>query len=45
MIDSYPVEWEDSLTKVLAMDWSWAGCEQNLPFVLRRSCTLWGRGT
>lgn len=21
MIDSYPIEWEDSLKKVLAMDW------------------------
>ena len=103
MIDSYPVEWEDSLTKVLAMDWdklipghpgapggrlgtkqdvqslltflqdasaavkaeaqagkcwdgvekelklpkyeSWAGYESGLPFVLRRYCGLWGRGT
>jgi glyoxylase-like metal-dependent hydrolase (beta-lactamase superfamily II) len=102
MIDSYPIEWEDSLTKVLAMDWdklipghpapggrlgtkedaqnlltflqdasaavkaeaqagkcwepvekelklpkyeSWPGYEQGLPFVLRRYCGLWGRGT
>jgi glyoxylase-like metal-dependent hydrolase (beta-lactamase superfamily II) len=102
MIDSYPLEWEDSLKKVLAMDWdklipghpgpggrlgtkqdvqdlltflqdasaavkaeaqagkcwdgvekglklpkyeSWAGYENNLPFVLRRYCGLWGRGT
>jgi glyoxylase-like metal-dependent hydrolase (beta-lactamase superfamily II) len=102
MIDSYPLEWEDSLKQVLAMDWdrlipghpgpggrlgtkqdvqnlleflqdasaevrtaarngkcweavekemklpkyeSWPGYEQNLPFVLRRYCGLWGRGT
>jgi glyoxylase-like metal-dependent hydrolase (beta-lactamase superfamily II) len=102
MIDSYPLEWEESLKKVLAMDWerlipghpgqggrlgtkedvrqlltflqdasaavktaaregkcwdgvekelklpkyeSWPGYEQNLPFVLRRYCGLWGRGT
>jgi glyoxylase-like metal-dependent hydrolase (beta-lactamase superfamily II) len=102
MIDSYPLEWEDALKKVLAMDWdrlipghpgpgdrlgtkddvqnlltflqdasaavkaeaqagkcwdrvekelklpkyeSWPGYEQNLPFVLRRYCGLWGRGT
>jgi glyoxylase-like metal-dependent hydrolase (beta-lactamase superfamily II) len=102
MIDSYPLEWEDSLNKVMAMDWdrlipghpgpggqlgtkqdaqnlltflqdasaavrvaaregkcwdavekemklpnyeSWPGYEQNLPFVLRRYCGLWGRGT
>ena len=102
MIDSYPLEWEESLKKVLAMDWdrlipghpgpggrlgtkqdvqdlltflqdasaavkaeahagkcwdgvekglklpkyeSWAGYENNLPFVLRRYCGLWGRGT
>jgi glyoxylase-like metal-dependent hydrolase (beta-lactamase superfamily II) len=102
MIDSYPVEWEDSLKKVLAMDWekvlpghpgpggrlgtkqdvqdlltflqdasaavkteaqagkcwdavekelklpkyeSWPGYQANLPFVLRRYCGLWGRGT
>ena len=103
MIDSYPLEWEESLQKVLAMDWeklipghpgvpggrlgtkqdvqklltflqdasaavkkeaqagkcwdavekelklskyeSWAGYENNLPFVLRRYCGLWGRGT
>jgi glyoxylase-like metal-dependent hydrolase (beta-lactamase superfamily II) len=103
MIDSYPMEWEDSLTKVLPMDWdklipghpgapggrlgtkqdvqsfltflqdasaavkaeaqagkcwdgvekelklpkyeSWAGYESGLPFVLRRYCGLWGRGT
>ena len=103
MIDSYPIEWEDSLKKVLAMDWdklipghpgapggrlgtkqdvqnllgflqdasaavkaeaqagkcwdpvekelklpkyeSWAGYETALPFVLRRYCGLWGRGT
>jgi glyoxylase-like metal-dependent hydrolase (beta-lactamase superfamily II) len=102
MIDSYPIEWEDSLKKVLAMDWdkvipghpgpngrlgtkqdvselltflqdasaavkaeaqagkcwdavekemklpkyqSWPGYEANLPFVLRRYCGLWGRGT
>jgi glyoxylase-like metal-dependent hydrolase (beta-lactamase superfamily II) len=103
MIDSYPIEWEESLKKVLAMDWeklipghpgapggrlgtkqdvqdlltflqdasaavkaeaqagkcwdgvekglklpkyeSWAGYENNLPFVLRRYCGLWGRGT
>jgi glyoxylase-like metal-dependent hydrolase (beta-lactamase superfamily II) len=102
MIDSYPLEWEESLKKVLAMDWdklipghpgpggrlgtkqdvqnlltflqdasaavkaeaqagkcwdavekdlklpkyeSWPGYAQNLPFVLRRYCGLWGRGT
>ena len=103
MIDSYPMEWEDSLKKVMTMDWdklipghpgapggrlgtkddvqslltflqdasaavkaeaqagrcwdavekelklpkyaSWAGYENNLPFVLRRYCGLWGRGT
>jgi glyoxylase-like metal-dependent hydrolase (beta-lactamase superfamily II) len=103
MIDSYPLEWEESLKKILAMDWervipghpgapggrlgtkedvqnlltflqdassavkteaqagkcwdtvekelklpkyaSWAGYENGLPFVLRRYCGLWGRGT
>ena len=103
MIDSYPIEWEDSLKKVQAMDWdklipghpgapggrlgtkqdvqdvltflqdasaavkaeaqagkcwdavekelklpkyaSWAGYDTALPFVLRRYCGLWGRGT
>jgi glyoxylase-like metal-dependent hydrolase (beta-lactamase superfamily II) len=102
MIDSYPLEWEDSLKKVLAMDWdrlipghpgpggrlgtkqdvqdqltflqdasaavkaeaqagkcwdavekdlklpkyeTWPGYANNLPFVLRRYCGLWGRGT
>ena len=102
MIDSYPIEWEDSLKKVLAMDWdklipghpgpggrlgtkedaqnlltflqdasaavkveaqagkcwepvekelklpkyeSWPGYAANLPYVLRRYCALWGRGT
>jgi glyoxylase-like metal-dependent hydrolase (beta-lactamase superfamily II) len=102
MIDSYPLEWEKSLEKVIAMDWdrlipghpgpggrlgtkqdvqnlltflqdasaavkaeaqagkcwdgvekglklpkyeSWPGYEANLPFVLRRYCGLWGRGT
>jgi glyoxylase-like metal-dependent hydrolase (beta-lactamase superfamily II) len=102
MIDSYPLEWEDSIKKVLAMDWErlipghpgpggrlgtkkdvqdiliflqetsaevktaaregkcwepvekemklpkyekWPGYENNLPFVLRRYCGLWGRGT
>jgi glyoxylase-like metal-dependent hydrolase (beta-lactamase superfamily II) len=103
MIDAYPIEWEASMKKVLAMDWeklipghpgapngrlgtkddaqniltllqdasaavkteaqagkcwepvekelklpkyeSWPGYEQNLPFVLRRYCALWGRGT
>jgi glyoxylase-like metal-dependent hydrolase (beta-lactamase superfamily II) len=102
MIDSYPLEWEASIEKVLAMEWdrlipghpgpggrlgtkqdvqnlltflqdasaevkkaaregkcwdavekevklpkyeSWPGYEQNLPFVLRRYCGLWGRGT
>jgi glyoxylase-like metal-dependent hydrolase (beta-lactamase superfamily II) len=102
MIDSYPLEWEDSMKKVLTMDWdklipghpgpggrlgtkqdaqnlltflqdasaavkeaaqagkcwdaaekevklpkyeSWPGYEQNLQFVLRRYCGLWGRGT
>jgi glyoxylase-like metal-dependent hydrolase (beta-lactamase superfamily II) len=102
MIDSYPLEWEDSMKRVLAMEWDklipghpgpggrlgtkqdaqnlltflqdasaevkkaaqaggcwdkvekelklskyegWPGYEQNLPFVLRRYCALWGRGT
>lgn len=102
MIDSYPLEWEESLRKVIAMDWerlipghpgpggrlgtkqdvqdlltflqdasaavkaeaqagrcwdsvekglklpkyeSWPGYANNLPFVLRRYCGLWGRGT
>jgi glyoxylase-like metal-dependent hydrolase (beta-lactamase superfamily II) len=102
MIDSYPLEWEDSMKTVLAMDWdtlipghpgpggrlgtkadaqnlltflqdasaavkaeaqsgkcwdavekdlklpkyeSWPGYAQNLPFVLRRYCGLWGCGT
>jgi glyoxylase-like metal-dependent hydrolase (beta-lactamase superfamily II) len=102
MIDSYPLEWEDSVKKVLAMDWdrlipghpgpggrlgtkqdaqnfltflqdasaavkaeaqagkcwdgvekelklpkyeSWPGYATGLPFVLRRYCGLWGRGT
>jgi glyoxylase-like metal-dependent hydrolase (beta-lactamase superfamily II) len=102
MIDSYPLEWEDSIKKVLAMDWerlipghpgaggrlgtkkdaqdtltflqeasaevkkaaqegkcwdtvekemklpkyaSIPNYEQALPFVLRRYCGLWGRGT
>ena len=102
MIDSYPLEWEEFLKKVMAMDWerlipghpgaggrlgtkqdaqdilallqhasaevktaaqegkcwdtvekelklpkyaSWPGYEAGLPFVLRRYCGLWGRGT
>ena len=102
MIDSYPLEWEESMKKVLAMDWdrlipghpgpggrlgtkqdaqnlltflqdasaavkeaaqagkcwepaekevklpkyeAWPGYEQNLQYVLRRYCALWGRGT
>jgi glyoxylase-like metal-dependent hydrolase (beta-lactamase superfamily II) len=102
MIDSYPLEWEEAIKKVLAMDWerlipghpgaggrlgtkkdaqevlaflqdasaevkkaaqegkcwdtvekemklpkyaSWQGYETALPFVLRRYCGLWGRGT
>jgi len=103
MIDSYPLEWEDSLKKVLAMDWDrlipghpgapggrlgtkddvkqmlaflqessaaiqaaarqgkcweptekefampkyaeWPGYATALPFVARRYCGLWGRGT
>jgi glyoxylase-like metal-dependent hydrolase (beta-lactamase superfamily II) len=103
MIDFYPVESEDSIRKILAMDWermipghpaaggrqtgtkedarnllgflqhasaevqkaaregkcwdgvekelklpkyeSWPGYANNLPFVLRRYCGLWGRGT
>jgi hypothetical protein len=102
MIDSYPLEWEDSMKKVLAMEWdrlipghpgpgdrlgtkqdaqnllmflqdasaavkeaaqagkcwepaekevklpkyeAWPGYEQNLQYVLRRYCALWGRGT
>jgi glyoxylase-like metal-dependent hydrolase (beta-lactamase superfamily II) len=102
MIDSYPIEWEAALKKVLAMDWeklipghpgaggrlgakqdaqdiltflqdvsaevktaaregkcwdavekemklpkysSWPNYETAMPFVLRRYCGLWGRGT
>jgi glyoxylase-like metal-dependent hydrolase (beta-lactamase superfamily II) len=102
MIDSYPIEWEDSIRKLLAMDWDrlipghpgvggrlgtkkdaqemltflqeasaevrkaaqegrcWdpvekemqfpkysklPGYEAALPFILRRYCLLWGRGT
>jgi glyoxylase-like metal-dependent hydrolase (beta-lactamase superfamily II) len=102
MIDTHPLEWEDSIQKVVAMDWErlipghpaagdrlgtkedarnflaflqdasaqvkaaaregkcwdpvekemklpqyahWPGYEQGLPFVLRRYCGLWGRGT
>src|SRR5262245_60081966 len=102
MIDSYPLEWEDSLKAVLSMDWdrvipghpgpggrlgtkqdaqnlltflqdasaevkaaaqagkcwdavekdtklpkyeNWPGYAQGMPFVLRRYCGLWGRGT
>jgi len=103
MIDSHPLEWEDSLKKLMAMDWerlipghpgqpggrlgtkqdvqnvltllqdvssevriaaregkcwdrvekemkfpkyaSWPGYESGLPFILRRYCALWGRGT
>jgi glyoxylase-like metal-dependent hydrolase (beta-lactamase superfamily II) len=102
MIDSYPLEWEDSLKRVIAMDWDklipghpgpggrlgtkqdaqdqleflqhasaevkvqaqagkcwdgvekdlklpkyekWPGYENNLQFVLRRYCALWGRGS
>src|ERR687887_1174357 len=102
MIDSYPLEWEDSMKKMIAMDWdklipghpgtggrlgtkkdaqemltflqetsaevrtaaregkcwdtvekemklpkyaSWPNYEQALPFILRRYCGLWGRGT
>jgi glyoxylase-like metal-dependent hydrolase (beta-lactamase superfamily II) len=103
MIDSYPLEWENSIKKVLAMDWErlipghpgapdgrlgtkkdvqdllaflqdasaevktaaregkcwdtvekemklpkhahWRNYETALPFVLRRYCGLWGRGT
>jgi glyoxylase-like metal-dependent hydrolase (beta-lactamase superfamily II) len=103
MIDSHPLEWEESLKKVMTMDFdklipghpgapggrlgtkedvqamltflqdasaavkaeaqagkcwdgvekelklpkysSWAGYENGLPFVLRRYCGLWGRGT
>jgi glyoxylase-like metal-dependent hydrolase (beta-lactamase superfamily II) len=102
MIDSYPLEWEASLKKVLGMDWEklipghpgaggrlgakqdvqdiltfledvsaevktaaregkcwdtvekemklekhakWPNYEQAMPFVLRRYCGLWGRGT
>jgi len=103
MIDFYPLEAEDAMKKVLAMDWdklipghpgqpggrlgtkqdvqdqltflqdasaavkaeaqagkcwdpvekdlklpkyeNWPGYAQNLPFVLRRYCALWGRGT
>jgi hypothetical protein len=102
MIDSYPIEWEESLKKVLTMDWEklipghrgtdgrlgtkqdvqdiltflqdasaavkvaaregrrwdatekemklekyahWPNYEEALPFMLRRYCGLWGRGT
>jgi glyoxylase-like metal-dependent hydrolase (beta-lactamase superfamily II) len=103
MIDFYPLEAEDSIKRLLAMDWerlipghpgapggrlgtkkdvqdqlellqhasetvktaaragkcwepaekevklpkyeSWPGYETNLPFVIRRYCGLWGRGT
>jgi glyoxylase-like metal-dependent hydrolase (beta-lactamase superfamily II) len=103
MIDSYPLEWENSIKKVLAMDWErlipghpgtpdgrlgtkkdaqdilaflqdasaevktaaregkcwdtvekemklpkhahWRNYDQALPFILRRYCGLWGRGT
>jgi glyoxylase-like metal-dependent hydrolase (beta-lactamase superfamily II) len=102
MIDSYPLEWEESLKAVLSMDWdrvipghpgpggrlgtkkdvqdllgflqdasaavkaeaqagkcwdavekevklpkyeSWPGYAAGMPFVLRRYCGLWGRGT
>jgi glyoxylase-like metal-dependent hydrolase (beta-lactamase superfamily II) len=102
MIDSYPLEWEESLKKVIAMDWdklipghpgpggrlgtkkdvqdlltflqdasaavkaeaqagkcwdavekelklpkyeNWPGYANNMQFVLRRYCGLWGRGT
>lgn len=102
MIDSYPLEWEESIKKVLAMDWDrlipghpgaggrlgtkkdvqnllaflqdasatvkaeaqkggcwdrvekelqlsnhkhWPNYEAALPFILRRYCGLWGRGT
>ncbi len=103
MIDSYPLEWEDSLKSVLSMDWdrlipghpgapngrlgtkqdvqnvltflqdasaavkaeaqagkcwdavekdlklpkyeTWPGYANNLQYVLRRYCALWGRGT
>jgi glyoxylase-like metal-dependent hydrolase (beta-lactamase superfamily II) len=102
MIDSYPLEWEESLKSVLSMDWdrmipghpgpggrlgtkqdvqnlltflqdasaavkaeaqagkcwdavekdvklpkyeNWPGYANNLQFVLRRYCGLWGRGT
>lgn len=103
MIDAYPLEWEESLKKVLAMDWerlipghpgqpggrlgtkkdvqaylsflqdasaevqaearagkcwfpaekevmlskyaSWPGYEMARPYVVRRYCALWGRGT
>ncbi len=102
MIDSYPLEWEESIKKILAMDWDrlipghpgaggrlgtkkdvenllaflqdasatvkaeaqkggcwdrvekelqltnqkhWPNYETALPFVLRRYCGLWGRGT
>jgi glyoxylase-like metal-dependent hydrolase (beta-lactamase superfamily II) len=102
MVDSYPMEWEESAKKVLAMDWqrlipghpgpgdrlgtkddaqnmltllqdasaevksaaregkcwqpeekefklpkyaSWPGYENGLPFIARRYCALWGRGT
>ena len=102
MVDSNPLEWEDSIKKVVAMDWerlipghpgpgdrlgtkedvqnllvllqdasaevktaaragkcwetaekefklvkyaSWPGYENGLPFLARRYCALWGRGT
>ena len=102
MIDSYPLEWEDSMKRVIAMDWDrlipghpgpggrlgtkedaqnilallqdasaemkeiaragrcwqpgeqeiklqkyadWPGYQQGLPYLGRRYCGLWGRGT
>jgi hypothetical protein len=102
MIDFYPLESEDSIKRIIAMDWerlipghpgpggrlgtkqdaqnlltflqdasaavqkaaregkcwdaaekevtlpkyeSWPGYQANMPFVLRRYCGLWGRGT
>jgi hypothetical protein len=103
MIDSYPLEYEDSLKRIIAMDWDrlipghpgmpngrlgskqdaqdilallqeasaiikadaqagkcwqpvekefkmpkyagWPGYESGLPYIARRYCSLWGRGT
>jgi hypothetical protein len=40
-IDSHPLEWEDTMKKILATDWY----EGAMPLGGRRYCGLWGRGT